>query len=228
MAFKMRLTLLAMLTLLVVRSSSGWCDEPAPSSDKPAAKKPAKTPAKPQRVVQLADGSVTLAARDVTVHGSTVRYEREKDTIGYWTKLDDNVSWDLAITQPGRFEVIAYQSCGQGNAGSEYSVEIGDQKLTGRVQDTASFRIFSPRAVGVVELTAPGRYTLTIRPLSKPGLAVMDLRWVKLQPIRPKKKEALAAPTPENPAGHAPPDDAAQPATPSPKASLPGKADAGK
>ena len=215
----MRLTLLAMLILLVVHSNVGRCDEPAPSSDKPAVKKPASTPAKPQRIVQLADGSVTLNARDVTVHGSTVRYEREKDTIGYWTKLDDYVSWDLAITQPGRFEVVAYQSCRQGNAGSEYSVEIGDQKLTGRVQDTASFRIFSPRAVGVVELTAPGRYTLTIRPLSKPGLTVMDLRWLKLQPLRPKKKEAPTASAPDNPAGQAPP---------SAKASLPAKTDAGK
>ena len=233
MAAVWRSTLLAALAVLISLSSIGRGDEPLPkgpaaTGDKSVVKKPAKATAKPQRIVQVADGSVMLAARDATVHGSTVRYEPEKDTIGYWTKAADYVSWDLAIVQPGRFIVELYQSSGQGDAGSEYTVEIGDQTLTGRVQDTASFRNFRRRTVGTVELKEPGRYTLAVRPQAKPGLAVMDLRWVKLTPVPPEKKDSPAAPTPgksgsERPSA-APPNSAGPGSAPSPPSqAVPGK-----
>ena len=38
----------------------------------------------------------------------------------------------------------------------------------------------------VVPTNAQGRYTLTVKPTKKPGLAVMDLRQVKLTPVSGK------------------------------------------
>lgn len=53
----------------------------------------------------VADGSVLLHSRDVTIHGKNVRYEPQtnKNTIGYMTKVEDWVSWDFEITKPSRY-----------------------------------------------------------------------------------------------------------------------------
>src|SRR5690348_13897777 len=62
----------------------------------PPASAPSTQPAT-RPISQASDGSVLLHARDVTIHGTTVRYEPkpEKNTIGFWTKKDDWVSWDF-------------------------------------------------------------------------------------------------------------------------------------
>ena len=50
-----------------------------------------------------------------------------------------------------------------------------------KVQDTGGFQNFLERNVGIVELSS-GPHVLTVKPLTKPGLAVMDLRQVTLKP----------------------------------------------
>src|SRR5438046_3042347 len=82
-----------------------------------AATKPATKPA--TRIAQREDGSVLLHARDVTIHGSTVRYEPQvnKNTVGYWTKKEDWVSWDFELKIGGKFDVVILQGCGKGSGG---------------------------------------------------------------------------------------------------------------
>jgi hypothetical protein len=136
-----------------------------------------------QPIVQASDGVILLHARDVSIHGATVRYEPQpnKNTIGYWTKKEDWVSWDFIVEQPGKFEVIALQGCGKGSGGAEVDFRIDDQKLRMTVQDTGHFQNFVERNIGQVELKK-GSHRLEVRPLTKPGVAVMDLRSVTLRP----------------------------------------------
>lgn len=138
--------------------------------------------AKPVR--QGADGSVLLHARVAAIHGTTVRYEPQpnKNTIGYWTKVEDWVSWDFEIREPGRFKVEILQGCGPGSGGSEVEFSVGEQTLKVTVKDTGGFQNFENREIGELKLEAPGRYTLQVKPKKKPGVAVMDLREVKLSP----------------------------------------------
>src|SRR3954467_13172860 len=91
-----------------------------------------------QPIVQGSDGVILLHAKDVTIHGTTVRYEPQpnKNTVGYWTKKDDWVSWDFVLERAGKFEVIALQGCGKGSGGAEVQFVIDDQKLKMTVQDT--------------------------------------------------------------------------------------------
>ncbi len=136
-----------------------------------------------QLIQQGQDGTILLLARDVTVHGATVRYEPQpnKNTVGYWTRKDDWVSWDFAVARGGKFQVTALQGCGKGSGGSEVEFAVANQKLKMTVQDTGGFQNFIPRTIGTVDLS-PGHHTLTVTPLTKPGLAVMDLRSVTLKP----------------------------------------------
>ena len=137
-------------------------------------------------VVQADDGTVLLHARVATIHGTTVRYEPQpnKNTIGYWTDVDDWVSWDFEITQPGKFKVQILQGCGKGSGGSQVNFSVGEQTLKVTVKDTGGFQNFVNREIGELTIEKPGRYMLAVKPKTKPGVAVMDLREIKLSPVR--------------------------------------------
>lgn len=138
-------------------------------------------------IVQSDDGSILLHARDATIHGTTVRYEPQpkKNTIGYWTRKEDWVSWDFEVKTPGKFEVVALQGCGKGSGGSKVEFAVGKQSLKMTVQDTGGFQNFVSRSIGTIDLAA-GVHSISVKPLTKPGQAVMDLRLVTLKPVEQK------------------------------------------
>jgi hypothetical protein len=52
------------------------------------------------------------------------------------------------------------------------------------VEETGGFQNFVRRPLGRVTLDKAGRHTLTVKPRSKPGVAVMDLREMVLTPAK--------------------------------------------
>lgn len=128
------------------------------------------------------DGSVTLPAKTADVHGIMLRFEPlpHKNTLGYWVRADDWASWEFQVTRPGKFRVEILQGCGNGSGGSEVEVAVGGQKLAIIVEETGGFQNFVRREIGTIELAQLGRFTLAVKPLKKPGVAVMDLREVRL------------------------------------------------
>lgn len=136
--------------------------------------------------LQAADGSVTMPAKWATVHGETLRYEPlpHKNTLGFWTNPKEWASFEFELKQPGTYEVELLVGCGNGSGGSEVLVAIGEQKLKFTVEQTGGFQNFVPRKIGQVKLDKAGRHTLEIRPQTKPGPAVMDVREVRLLPVR--------------------------------------------
>jgi arylsulfatase A len=145
---------------------------------------------------QAGDGTVTLPARTAEVHGVQVRYEPlpHKNTLGFWTRADDWVSWDFTLTRPGSFTVEILQGCGKGQGGSEVEFTLAGQTLLTTVEDTGHFQNFKARTVGTVKLDKAGRYTLTVKAKSKPGVAVMDLRSVTLKPADKCKSSVAGSP----------------------------------
>ena len=82
----------------------------------------------------------------------------------------------------GAYTVEILQGCGKGSGGSDRGFHRRGQTLPVTVQDTGGFQNFVPREIGRFEFPKAGRYTLTVKAKKKPGLAVMDLRQVKLTP----------------------------------------------
>jgi alpha-L-fucosidase len=142
----------------------------------------------PLAVAPAPDGSVLLHAKDAIVHGQTVRYEPDpkKNTVGYWTNAADWVEWQFDVPAAGAYAVEILQGCGKGSGGSTVEFTASEQTLPVTVQDTGGFQNFVPREIGRFEFAKPGRYTLKVKPTKKPGLAVMDLRQVKLTPVSGK------------------------------------------
>lgn len=132
------------------------------------------------------DGRITMHARDAIIHGRTLRYEPEphKDTVGYWSDPKDWVSWDFDVTRPGTYDVEILQGCAKNSGGSKVDFAVGEQVWTVVVEDTGGFQNFVRRGIGKARFDKPGRYTLTVKPKGKAGVAVMDLREVTLSPGR--------------------------------------------
>jgi hypothetical protein len=105
-----------------------------------------------------------------------------KNTLGYWVRADDWASWEFQIAKPRSFRVEILQGCGNGSGGSEVDFLVADQTLEVTVQETGGFQNFVRREIGTIKIDQPGRYTLSVKPRKKPGLAVMDLREVRLVP----------------------------------------------
>lgn len=130
---------------------------------------------------------VVLKARDARVQGRrpAAKYEtgKGKDNIGCWTKATDWVSWDFDISVPGRFAVDIQYACPKTSSGSTYEVVIGAEKLQGTVKSTDNWDTYRTERLGTIRVDQPGRTTLSVRPIKKPRLAVMNLRSVTLRPI---------------------------------------------
>ncbi len=133
---------------------------------------------------QAADGSILLHARTADVHGLMLRFEAlpHKNTLGFWTQVDDWASWEFTVTKPGTFAVEILQGCGKGNGGSAAELSVGEQVVKFTVEDTGGFQNFKPRNLGTVKLDKPGRYALELRPKKKAAAAVMDVRSITLKP----------------------------------------------
>ena len=134
--------------------------------------------------VTPATGDIRLHAKDARVHAKNMRYEPQsyKNVLGFWTKPEDWADWDFEVKATGKYEVEVQQGCGRGSGGAEVAVEAAGQTLTFIVQDTGHFQNMIQRTIGVVDLPA-GRQTLAVKPRTKPGGAVMDLRRVVLRPV---------------------------------------------
>jgi arylsulfatase A-like enzyme len=143
---------------------------------------PTRNPAyRASPIAPAADGTVVLHARDALVHGEVLRYEPQphKNTLGFWTRVEDWAEWEFELPAPGRYRVEALQGCGAGSGGAHVDFAIGDARLTLVVEDTGGFQNFVRREVGELRLAA-GRQALRVEPRTKPGPAVMDLREVRL------------------------------------------------
>ncbi len=132
---------------------------------------------------QAADGTITMLGKHADVFGAMLRFEPlpHKNTLGFWVNPADWASWDFEVVKPGKFTMEITYGCGNGSGGSEVEFAVGAQKLLFQVEQTGGFQAFVKREIGELTFDKAGRYTLTVKPKSKPGPAVMDLPQVVLK-----------------------------------------------
>ncbi len=138
----------------------------------------------PQPIAQAPDGTITLPALEADVHGTNIRYEKgdQRDNIGYWDNKKDWISWDFVLKTPGKYDVDVSFASPDDQAGSKYTVQVGKEKVSGKVEATGDWGKFVTRKIGTLNLSAPGRLTLSVRPNSISKEAVMNLKSIKLSP----------------------------------------------
>ena len=134
----------------------------------------------------LADGSIDLAAAFASLHGKSAEYEsdKRKNCIGKWTNAEDWVSWEMRVAQPGNYRVQAEYACPDDSAGSQVAFGVGQNQVAGTVEKTGSWEKFETREIGSIQVdsTQPVQFEVCVK--SMPGGAVMNLRSVKLVPVK--------------------------------------------
>ncbi len=131
------------------------------------------------------DGVIEIWAKTARVHGLQLRYEPlpHKNTLGFWVRPEDWAEFDFTVKQPGKYRVEGLIGCGNGSGGSEVHFIVDDQILRYTVKETGGFQAFVPTDLGTLNLTEARRYQIAIKPQSKPGPAVMDIRKLTLTPV---------------------------------------------
>jgi len=143
----------------------------------------------PALIAPQADGTYKLGADTVNINGDTAQVEGG-DTldIGYWTNSSDTASWNIQVpeAQAGKYQGQLVYACDPGSGGSTISVQVDgvDSGITGTIAKTDSWGDYHTVTLdGTLNLTS-GSHVIRIKPLTKPGDAVMNLRTLSLIPAK--------------------------------------------
>jgi putative membrane-bound dehydrogenase-like protein len=138
---------------------------------------------KPELVKPGADGSLKLTAANAAIYGPSLVLEVRYGNLGYWSSADDRAVWTVAVPKAGRYEVLLDYACDNGSAGNTFVIQSGGAKLGGKVAGTGSWDRYQQVSVGTLALEA-GERTVTMRPDGKINGALIDLRGIRLAPVK--------------------------------------------
>jgi alpha-L-fucosidase len=131
------------------------------------------------------DGLIELSAADADLGaGLGIEQIQGKPSIGFWTNAEAGVSWDVEVSKPGRFAVTLEFACAPDSGGSRVVLVAGEgARLEWEVPATGGWQQFKTAEIGELAIEKAGTVPIRVAALSKPGLAVMNLRRVVLTPI---------------------------------------------
>lgn len=129
------------------------------------------------------DGVIRVPGSTARVEGAQLRFEPQphKNTLGYWVRQQDFASFEITVEKEGTYTLKVVQGCGKGSGGARVAFDVAGTILEYTVEDTGGFQNWATREVGAVRLKA-GRTAITVKALTKPGVAVMDLKEMTLAP----------------------------------------------
>lgn len=130
------------------------------------------------------NGVFLLQSLVAHIEGSTLKYAKNYNCLGYWSSKSAFAWWAVHFSTPGKYKIVMVQAVDKPSAGNKYELSIGDQKLAGTTRVTRNWSDFVELEVGVITIKQPCYEKLTVRPVSiKPGNALMNLRSVKIIPV---------------------------------------------
>ncbi len=129
------------------------------------------------------DGTITLPAAVATIHGTSAKYEGDKDCIGYWVKLEDWVSWELISDKDAEYAVTITYATEKDCGGGTWNIGNEDTKLVGECKETGSWSTFITEPVEGMLKVKRGKTVLSVRPTKITKVAVMNLRAITLKPV---------------------------------------------
>ena len=137
-------------------------------------------PSQTQVISPDGKGNLKLGADDAELHGDQIKTEDHggQSNLGFWDKGTEWASWKIKLPAAGAFKVSA--SCASTSGASEFVLEIGGQKITGKAAQTTGWDQFKEVSLGRVEVAQAGELAVNIRPKDAANWHPMNLRYVKL------------------------------------------------
>jgi hypothetical protein len=144
-------------------------------------------------VLPAADGTIALTPHDAALEGPSIRVEQVgvigdvSHNIGYWLDPAATASWPIGVGfgQEGEFRVEVELACADAAAGSRVRLDIEGGAGLAEFTVPATGGWQSYRTVDAGRVTMPaGSHKAVLRALSKPGEAVVNIRSVRLVPVK--------------------------------------------
>ncbi len=135
----------------------------------------------PVPIRPMQDGTLPLFASDAVTTGHAAYEGGDKRAIGHWTNAKDTVSWTFEAPA-GTYNVELEYAADPAMSGATFQVEVDGSKVAGTAESTGGWSTFRTVKLGKLTLTKAGQHKLTVRALTMPKGAVMNLRTVRLTP----------------------------------------------
>ena len=132
-----------------------------------------------------AAGRFRLSGRTARIRGRQLRYEPERDALGYWRTSTDAAEWRIRVAEPTVFEVRMTSACPEAESGSPFAVRFRDDSgrstmIDSTVPTTANWDDHRVHTLGVVTL-AGGDHLVSVESGRRTG-PLMKLRGLELVP----------------------------------------------
>lgn len=131
------------------------------------------------------NGTYVLHAGDADAKEGISLAIGEQPTLNNWISEKGTISWKVNVSKTGKYRMILNTACTNASAGSDIAVVVGKNTLAGQVKGTdESWNVYKDWDLGTVVFPKKGLDTVLIKVIRKPGYAVMNLKNVKLIPIK--------------------------------------------
>ena len=146
---------------------------------------PAKSfPGNEPKVLQADEmGAVMLPAQHARIYGPSIVFEEKYQNLGWWSNPKDHAIWNFVVEQPGTYRVILDYAKNPGGESGIVELIIGNEKLSAPVKATESWDDYVDLDMGRVTIQA-GRWELVARPQGLITTALIDLRTLRLIPVK--------------------------------------------
>ncbi|MCA8969843.1 MAG: FAD-dependent oxidoreductase [Planctomycetes bacterium] len=122
------------------------------------------------------DRTIELSASSARVRGPSLRYEPDRDCLGYWRTDAAWPEWAIRTTHPAEWRITIELACTDKEAGGPFTVHLEETELCAIVPASGSWDHWRRIDVGTVRLPA-GDHRLTVQGGKKRG-PLMKLRRV--------------------------------------------------
>ena len=141
-------------------------------------------PGNDPRVITAADdGSVLLPANAAEIYGPSLILEEKYGNIGWWSSTDDYAVWTIETKSSGFYRVELEYACHDSTSGSPIRFSTGTRLLTARVPGTGTWDNYRTWSAGEIDLRR-GRQQMTVSAPVKPPQALIDLKSIRLVPVK--------------------------------------------
>ena len=135
---------------------------------------------KHEPLIASAENHFLMPASEAIVSGRQLRYEADRDSLGYWRSMGDEAQWVIKVEKAGKYILELEISCAEQDAGGRFEIIVGKNSapLAHQVDSTMNWDKFKTKQYGAFELSA-GVHRVRIRSKKKKG-PLMKLRSAKL------------------------------------------------
>ncbi|MBN1854200.1 MAG: alpha-L-fucosidase, partial [Pirellulales bacterium] len=130
----------------------------------------------PRPIGANAEGVMILEAESADIHGATLRYQPEQQSLGYWIDANDYASWQVRFAKPGRYHVDVTYGCKSGMGGGDYTIQVAGKQIMGTASDTKDWFDRRTDRIGIIEVETTQDAQVAVRIRKKVGVAVFDFQ----------------------------------------------------